>query len=57
MKDKLYNMDLHDELEIWKGMYVIRVPGGWIYRNDMEQAGGTWQDSSVFVPFDNEYQT
>ncbi len=54
---ELYNMGLHDELEILKGMSVIRVPGGWIYRNYMEQVGGTWQASSVFVPFDNEYLT
>lgn len=53
---KLYAMELHDELEVWRGLYAIRVPGGWIYRHDQEQVGGHRQATTTFVPFDTEFK-
>lgn len=49
MKD-LLEMKLHDEIEPWKGFRIVRVPGGWLYLTDNEQAGGHWQTSQSFVP-------
>ncbi len=53
--EELYSMKLHDEKELWSNLYVMRVPGGWIYRQDTEQAGGHWMTSATFVPFSDEF--
>lgn len=46
---ELYELKLHQSMRIgWEGVLVLRVPGGWVYFR---------KDSSVFVPFDNEFQT
>lgn len=62
---ELYEMKLHDKILIEDPIdhyYVTRVPGGWIYhtihsipnsRNEPEDI----RMSSVFVPFDNEFQS
>jgi hypothetical protein len=52
-KEDLYNMDLHEETELWRGCCVMRVPGGWLYRFENEQAGGHWTTSTAFVPNDD----
>ena len=54
--EQLYKMDLHDEIELWAGLYILRVSGGWIYRPDMEQVGGHWMSSSIFVPLNSEFE-
>ena len=54
--NNLYGMNLHDELELWAGFCVIRVPGGWIYKTDNERRNGDWTTSKVFVPLHNEFQ-
>ena len=51
MKD-MYKMKLNEEICIYTGgnnscCYVLRVPGGWIYRSDGR--------SPVFVPYHNEF--
>lgn len=51
----IYEMDLHDEIQLWQGFYVVRVPGGWIYRNDTEQVGGHYASATTFVPFNTEF--
>jgi len=56
--DKLYEMELHESVGL-KGKEFIdirRVPGGWIYTNYMESQGNTYNLSSCFVPFDNEFR-
>ena len=55
MDNELYEMKLHEEISIYSGLNVMRVPGGWIYKSFNEQVGGAWSESSVFVPFDNEF--
>lgn len=47
MKDKIYEMELHELLHI-KDLEIIRVPGGWIYTKMRLDCG---QMNSVFVPF------
>lgn len=54
MIDNIYNMKLHDEFELWPGLTITRVPGGWIYRTEAQQPGG-WYINQCFVPFNNEF--
>jgi len=56
MKDAetLYGMALHEIFYIRAHISVMRVPGGWIYREYYEPSEGT--DISVFVPYNNEFQ-
>ena len=53
-KNAIYKMKLHDELELHNSLHILRVPGGWIYRNDCENGTGGWSMTSVFVPFNGE---
>jgi hypothetical protein len=48
----VYEIELHEEVEIASSFYCRRVPGGWIY-SDYSM---TDQGNAVFVPFDNEFQ-
>lgn len=47
----IYNMALHEDLRVDQYVYVLRVPGGWVYQNYLNDSM-----SSVFVPFSNEFQ-
>ena len=55
MNQDVYEMKLHDEIEIWSGAFAIRVPGGWLYRFDQEAEGGLWRQSCAFVPYSDEF--
>lgn len=50
----IYELELHESIQLPCGTSIMRVPGGWLY--------GVWdyekeQDKSgTFVPFDNEFQ-
>lgn len=46
----IYDLELNESIDV-NGHTVHRVPGGWIY---MTYNYG--KVSSVFVPFDNEFQ-
>lgn len=53
--DRLYEMKLHEVIKIDDKISAMRVPGGWVYNRF------GWDDesvlrTSVFVPFDNEFQ-
>lgn len=52
----IYDMDLHAEIEPWRGLRIVRVAGGWIYYCDTESGAGGWQAACVFIPFHNEFQ-
>ena len=62
----LHEMDLHDSIEVTYGwevvgpkdaMYVVRVPGGWIYKTYYTcTARGTESMVQTFVPFSNEFK-
>ena len=51
----LYGLELHAFIKS-SGFYITRVPGGWIYETYAD--GNGWCDivTSVFVPFNNEFQ-
>ena len=56
MEDKennaLYKMELHEQMGIRNGLWVTRVPGGWIY-----EYGGINNASApyaVFVPYNDD---
>ena len=44
----IYELNLHEEIQISETEYIKRVPGGWLY---IDSALCT----STFVPFNNEY--
>lgn len=56
MDDKtIYDLELHEGLNLDSGINVMRVPGGWIYDGwDMEKDRSK---TGLFVPFNNEFQT
>lgn len=56
MSNELYDMKLNDELAMDKYCDVLRVPGGWIYKQVTECGSGGYTCSMCFVPFDNEFQ-
>jgi hypothetical protein len=45
--NNIYEMKLHEEMNIGLCWSVLRVPGGWIYTNSAS--------NSKFIPFDNEF--
>jgi hypothetical protein len=49
----IYNLELHEALEITKGVYVLRVPGGWIYNYEKPHVNIL---ETVFVPLSLEFQ-
>ena len=54
MEKNIYELELHEILKI-KGrnnLVVIRVAGGWIYRDER----GDEVPVNTFVPFHNEFQ-
>ncbi len=57
--DKLYELKLHETLNLEDHSLVRRVPGGWIYVEFVESivaAGEGHFLSPVFVPFDDEFK-
>lgn len=56
----LYHMELHEQRTLDEQLattVITRVPGGWIYTfyNQVDEPSQE-RTSSVFVPFDNEFQ-
>ena len=49
----IYLMKLHEETKITDFLFVIRVPGGWIYL--MREVDYSLEHS-IFVPYHNEFQ-
>ena len=56
LNDLLYGMKLHECTELWKGMEVVRVPGGWIYNSFNENGTGGYDQTCCFVPFNSEFK-
>jgi hypothetical protein len=44
----IHDLKLHEQLKIKEDMYVMRVPGGWIYECENEI-------TAVFVPWSSEF--
>jgi hypothetical protein len=49
--NEIYNMKLHETYSIDNRIYILRVPGGWIYYKFSSNGYAT-----TFVPFNNEFQ-
>jgi len=57
MYQEIYTMKLHDFLTMAKAeIRILRVPGGWIYESFNRTDGGEYQSSTVFVPYNNEFE-
>lgn len=50
----LYNLELHEGITTEFGIFIMRVPGGWIY--DCWDKEADKFKTGVFVPFNNEFQ-
>src|SRR5690554_5222964 len=48
----IYDLKLHEEYFFHNLLFVLRVPGGWIYNH----TDNNKVLSSTFVPFNNEFQ-
>lgn len=57
---KLYEMELHEEIEVTELCYVFRVIGGWIYKfykfEDPVNELVLILVSTTFVPWNNQMQ-
>lgn len=57
---ELYEMELHEEIEVTELCYVVRVIGGWIYKfykfEDSVNGLVLILVSTSFVPYDNQMQ-
>jgi len=55
-EESIYKMTLHEEifirLEGDERLYILRVPGGWIYKFYLEEKEAT----AVFVKYDIEFE-
>jgi len=48
---KIYNLKLFEALKVITGVFVIRVPGGWIFENTYN----TCSVATTFVPYNEEF--
>ena len=46
MEKTIYDLKLHETLDLSEDISVFRVPGGWIYQSPLK---------TIFVPYDNEF--
>lgn len=47
---EMYSMKLNGMLKIHKDLFVLRVPGGWIYQEWHQIRNDEWACSMCFVP-------
>ena len=52
----LFNMELHQKVEVNSTTSVLRVSGGWIYLFSFKNEDGTITSTSSFVPKSNEFR-
>jgi len=51
MSKTIYELKLHEEIELSEGRFVMRVPGGWLYTHYRLDRNAM---TTTFVPFDKE---
>jgi len=51
--NSIYDLKLHEKVNLGSYLSIMRVPGGWIYLFSCPPGEGN--DLGVFVPFDNEF--
>ena len=54
MQKTIYDLELHEPLQINKWLIVRRVPGGWIYAFCDDDTSLVVQ---TFVPYNHEFQS
>ncbi len=52
----IYDLELHESINIPHCFEVTRVPSGWIYRF-WDYGKQDYPTMGVFVPYDNKFQT
>lgn len=52
----IYDMGLHEEISMGAGSCVMRVSGGWIYKEWEDNGTGGLDMCNTFVPYNNEFQ-
>ncbi len=50
----IYKMKLHDRIKLKETLYVLRVPGGWIYETRYKFGKDVIKINTVFVPYVSE---
>lgn len=50
----IYDLELHESLNLPIDMSATRVPGGWIYRF-WDYQKQDYYPNAIFIPFDNEF--
>jgi len=57
----IYDMELHEEVEVTTSLYILRVPGGWMYKQYHSSlsvdVGAYSLLSMTFVPYSEEFKT
>lgn len=53
--NKIYDLKLHEEVNLNYGFKAMRVPGGWIYTIYEISNTGDKNVTRTFVPFNNEF--
>ncbi len=56
---RLYLMKLHEKIRLDNNNTVLRIPGGWIYYNhidELRENSKLLASTAVFVPFNNEFK-
>ena len=56
MNDNIYDMKLHEEIDLGNFISVLRVPGGWIYTTNEGISESGYDASSCFVPYSKEFR-
>ncbi|MEH6406655.1 MAG: hypothetical protein V7767_05180 [Leeuwenhoekiella sp.] len=60
MAKNIYELELHESLKVYESsnteIFVIRVPGGWIYDISKDKKSGKSYTHTNFVPFHKEFK-
>jgi hypothetical protein len=53
----IYDLGLHDEIQIDRYNTIMRVPGGWIYKSFIGTESGNFNAvGMIFVPTNDEFE-
>ena len=54
-KYRIYSLELHEGTWLEFGIFVMRVPGGWLY-DCWDRERDIFKSSAIFIPFSNDLQ-
>jgi hypothetical protein len=55
LRDNLYDMELNDIYKVGKGVYYVRVPGGWVMESSATGLTSS-NNAIVFIPYNEEFK-